>query len=175
VITDVLTGASSRRALESALPRMLYRSKRRGTDLSLLVVDMDHFKEVNDQYGRQDRVLQSFAGIVSDTIRSEDLLVRLGGDEFLIATETDADGAMRIARDIVSAFGKAEPRVTLSCGIASAVDGDSPENVVKKLMRPCTGRNPKAVIESSCTIKVNNRRNLQRLIILVLPNTPGAL
>jgi len=95
---------------------------------------MDHFKEVNDQYGHQegDRVLINFAGIVSGMIRSEDLLVRLGGDEFLIATETDADGAMRIARDIVSAFGKDEPRITLSCGIARAVDGDSLEDVVKK-------------------------------------------
>jgi diguanylate cyclase (GGDEF)-like protein len=113
---------------------MLYRSKRRETDLSLLVIDMDHFKEVNDQYGHQegDRVLRNFAGIISDTIRNEDLLVRLGGDEFLVATETDADGAMRIARDIVSAFGKDEPRITLSCGIAIAIEGDSPEDVVKK-------------------------------------------
>ena len=134
VSTDALTGLANRRALDAALPRMLYRRSRQGGDVSLILIDLDHFKSVNDSFGHQegDVVLKSFSVAASSTIRKNDLLVRWGGDEFLIVTETGIEGAQRVAREIREQFGKVENRVTLSIGIALSGDSDDSQSLLKK-------------------------------------------
>ena len=108
-ITDALTGAFNRRYLMDQLPRELERCRRYGTPLSVLMCDVDHFKQVNDVNGHAagDDVLQQFAARIQKSIRStSDWLARLGGEEFLIVLpETDYEGAVLVAekiRDIVS-------------------------------------------------------------------------
>ncbi|MCK5736665.1 MAG: GGDEF domain-containing protein [Spirochaetaceae bacterium] len=134
VTTDSLTGTANRRALDAALPRMLYRKNRQSGDVSLILIDLDHFKAVNDKYGHQegDAVLKSFSRTVSDEIRQNDLLVRWGGDEFLVVSETGIEGALRVAEVIRKRFANIETRVSLSIGIAVAENTDSPESLLKK-------------------------------------------
>jgi len=134
VITDTLTGAANRRALDAALPRMLYRRSRQEKDVSLILIDLDHFKSVNDKFGHLegDEVLKSFSSIASREIRQDDLLVRWGGDEFLIVSESGIKGAQRVADEIRKRHAEIESRVTLSMGIAVADENDIPESLLKK-------------------------------------------
>lgn len=134
VVSDVLTGASNRRALEAALPRMLYRRKKQASAVALLIIDLDKFKDLNDLYGHQagDQVLINFTGIAENSIQQDALLVRWGGDEFIIVSETDIVGAESLAQEIRKRFSESEKRVTLSIGIAEATDADDSESLMKK-------------------------------------------
>ncbi|RKX94926.1 MAG: hypothetical protein DRZ90_11060 [Spirochaetes bacterium] len=133
-ITDALTGVANRRALDAALPRMLYRRSRQEGNVSLILIDLDHFKSVNDKFGHLvgDEVLKSFSRTASREIRQDDLLVRWGGDEFLIVSESGIEGALRVADEIRKRHAGIESRVTLSMGIAVADDNDIPESLLKK-------------------------------------------
>ena len=84
--TDSLTGLLNRRGLEMRLESMLDRARRRGGELSLLFVDLDHFKEINDSHGHAhgDSLLRETATILQNQVRSEDVVARLGGDEFVV-------------------------------------------------------------------------------------------
>jgi diguanylate cyclase (GGDEF)-like protein len=104
---DPLTGVANYRVLSERLPAELERHRRHGHQLSVIVVDLDDFKLVNDEYGHQrgDRVLQEVAGAMMGSVRSHDTVVRHGGDEFtVIAPETDRHEvealAERLRRDI---------------------------------------------------------------------------
>jgi diguanylate cyclase (GGDEF)-like protein len=93
---DGLTQVHNKRAFEAALEREVSRSHRYRRPLSLLLFDIDHFKRINDQYGHLagDAVLRQLASLVSGNIRREDVLARVGGEEFaLIAPEITADQA----------------------------------------------------------------------------------
>ena len=101
--TDALTGVYNRRYLDRILPNEKERSERFHHPIGLLMVDLDGFKEVNDRYGhdRGDDVLRAFAEILLETARRIDVVVRYGGDEFLvILVETDEKGAGGAARRI---------------------------------------------------------------------------
>jgi diguanylate cyclase (GGDEF)-like protein len=82
---DDLTGVANRRLFEQELPRELARSKRRGTSLCVLALDLDHFKAYNDKHGHVagDRLLKATASAWAGALRSADFLSRLGGDEFI--------------------------------------------------------------------------------------------
>ncbi len=101
--TDILTGLYNRRHLEEQLTRQ-HAAARRGRDqLSVILLDIDHFKRVNDTYGHSagDQVLCTFANRMTQQLRSGDITGRWGGEEFLvILPATDADGAMRVAERI---------------------------------------------------------------------------
>jgi diguanylate cyclase (GGDEF)-like protein len=102
-ITDPLTGALTRRGFEAEIDRELRRAKRSKRPFSLIVVDVDHFKSVNDRYGHAsgDIVLQSVVGQIKQELRASDCVARLGGEEFVIAMpETDLDGARALAERI---------------------------------------------------------------------------
>jgi diguanylate cyclase (GGDEF)-like protein len=103
-ITDALTGAFNRRYLMDQLPRELERCRRYGNPLSVLMCDIDHFKQVNDVRGHAagDDVLQQFASRIQRSIRANsDWLARLGGEEFLIVLpETGYEGAILAAEKI---------------------------------------------------------------------------
>ena len=120
--TDELTGCSVRRVLGQHMDQEIERASRTGRPLSLLMIDVDEFKTVNDEYGHVvgDRVLKSIGAILLANVRSFDVASRLGGDEFaLLLPEIDTSGAVvvaeRICRDLA---GSGEIRVTLSIGVS---------------------------------------------------------
>jgi two-component system, cell cycle response regulator len=97
---DALTGLSNRRSLERRLPSMIETARQRGAALTMMILDIDHFKRVNDTYGHHvgDLVLKGFAAQLQEIVRSGDLLCRLGGEEFIVAMPgVDAAQAARIA------------------------------------------------------------------------------
>ncbi len=93
---DALTGALNRRGLDQTLSREIARAQRGNNRLSLAMLDLDHFKKINDDYGHEagDLMLMHFTGLIRSVMRKSDALVRYGGEEFtLILPETDARGA----------------------------------------------------------------------------------
>jgi len=131
-LVDPLTGLNNRRFLETHLATMMENARIRRSPLSLMILDIDHFKNVNDSYGHDagDKVLQMFADRLRGIVRGGDLLCRLGGEEFVIVMPSvNLGAAIRIAerarlavRDEefpVTPEGKAIP-VTVSIGIAEA-------------------------------------------------------
>ncbi len=128
-VTDPLTGICNRRALYEQLAREFERSKRHGHPFSVFLMDIDHFKNVNDTFGHGvgDRVLVSVASALSETIRSTDSVGRYGGEEFVVlAPETSSAQARLLGERLrcqVAQVTGAEPdapEVTISVGIASS-------------------------------------------------------
>jgi diguanylate cyclase (GGDEF)-like protein len=137
VLTDPLTGCLNRRGLDQALAREIARASRAGSNLALLALDLDHFKEINDTYGHiaGDVVLRQVGALLAQTARAGDMVARTGGEEFtVLLPDTDADGAyhsgLRICETVRShAFmvnGK-RLHLTISVGVVSstAVGGDA--------------------------------------------------
>ncbi|CTP86926.1 histidine kinase [Xanthomonas translucens pv. arrhenatheri] len=129
-IRDPLTGLFNRRYLEESLNHELTRCARRSVPLSLLMLDVDHFKHFNDLHGHGggDSLLAAVGQMLASRLRGEDIACRYGGEEFtVILPETDAEAALAIAEQIRGAAqqmrttldGKALPGVTLSIGLAS--------------------------------------------------------
>jgi diguanylate cyclase (GGDEF)-like protein len=118
---DELTGCAVRRVLRQRMEEEITRSGRNGSPLSLLMVDVDQFKSVNDTYGHVvgDHILASVGSVLRHSVRGFDLVSRIGGDEFaLLLPDTDVPSAVavaeRIRRDLPSAV---EVPVTLSIGV----------------------------------------------------------
>jgi len=100
---DPLTGVENRAALENRLPREIQLSQRHATPASLLVLDIDRFKSINDSHGHHtgDLVLQRLVGVFQSVLRTTDLICRYGGDEFVIVlSNTDVEGALHVAERI---------------------------------------------------------------------------
>ena len=96
-ICDGLTGIANVRHLDEFLDREFARSRRHGRDLCVLMMDLDHFKNINDEFGHLtgDFVLRELAGLLAQRVRREELLARYGGEEFvLVLPETRLDGAV---------------------------------------------------------------------------------
>lgn len=93
---DALTGALNRRGLEITLSREIARAQRTNSRLALAMIDLDHFKKINDDFGHEagDQMLMHFTSLVRSVMRKSDALVRYGGEEFtLLLPDTDARGA----------------------------------------------------------------------------------
>jgi len=127
---DSLTGLANRRLFDESLQREAARSHRLGTPLSLLVLDVDHFKQVNDNYGHQtgDAVLREVADALVANTKNFDVAARYGGDEFVVllpgCSREDAMGvAQRVRNEIARQVGEAP--VTISGGIATMPDNAS--------------------------------------------------
>jgi len=125
---EALTGLYNRRHFNEVIESRFSESVRYGSDLACMMIDLDDFKNVNDQYGHQigDQVLMALAAAVSNQLRAADLAARYGGDEFVVLLpQTGADRAAGLARRIADAFERDRsarfPKVqaTLSIGIAS--------------------------------------------------------
>ncbi|HPJ25792.1 MAG TPA: diguanylate cyclase [Synergistaceae bacterium] len=132
--TDPLTGVLNRQGMEKRLKELYARALQGEIPLSLLMMDLDNFKEVNDKYGHfvGDRVLRGFAKIMEDHLKEEDLLGRWGGDEFLIATPSSEEETLALGERIIQSakstrfFQQDEKdRVSLSLGIAFHAPGVS--------------------------------------------------
>ena len=143
-ITDSLTGLHNRRYMERHMKTLIGEAIRSGRPLSILLADIDHFKQVNDTYGHDvgDAVLREFADRFRRNTRGIDLACRLGGEEFLIIMpETDLGSAYQ-AGERLRACVAADPfpvgpgcqiRVTASVGLATLeYPGDTPETVFKR-------------------------------------------
>jgi len=132
--TDAQTGLLNRRAFYERLTTEFRRSLRYGRPLSLLMLDLDFFKRVNDTYGHGagDFVLSEFADIVRSCIRETDVAARYGGEEFVVLLpEADEEAGLRVAERIRSrtrerlfAVGETTIRMTVSQGLASLPDDD---------------------------------------------------
>lgn len=124
--TDMLTGLPNRRALAEFVRRSWQEARRAGHALSCVVLDLDHFKHVNDEHGHEvgDRVLRAVARALQAQTRSSDLLARWGGEELVvICPETDLAAANVLAERMRSAVESLDgdfPRVTLSAGTAQS-------------------------------------------------------
>ncbi len=142
VLTDGLTGVWNRRYLEMALSDALQRGQRRKRPFAVLMVDLDHFKKVNDTYGHQrgDDVLVELCRRIRSSLRTHlDVLARYGGEEFVILLpETNPQGAFIVAQKIrrlvrAEPFGEGEDglRVTVSIGLSSYPgDGEDHEQLL---------------------------------------------
>jgi two-component system cell cycle response regulator len=144
-VTDQLTGLHNRRYMTSQLEALMRRSAAGGEPVSVLMVDIDHFKRVNDSYGHAvgDEVLEEFAVRLASNVRAVDLPVRHGGEEFVVVMpDTDTEDARRIAERIRLHVGGAPFRVrgggelltvTISAGVATSCGpDDTPARLLKR-------------------------------------------
>ena len=136
--TDPLTGAYNRRTFLELFEKELSRARRFQTSLSLVMLDLDHFKRINDTHGHVvgDRVLQRFADIVRGELRKEDVLVRYGGEEFcVLVPDVAGPGAVTLAGRIRAAVSRTplivdglEIPLTTSAGVSARID-EGPDDV----------------------------------------------
>jgi diguanylate cyclase (GGDEF)-like protein len=127
-VTDGLTQTANKRALDDFLDKEVSRARRYGRNLSVLMMDIDHFKAVNDTFGHLtgDLVLRELAAVIRARVRREEMFARYGGEEFVVALpETDLGGAREIAetlRKMVAdhpvLFEGRTIRITVSIGVA---------------------------------------------------------
>lgn len=140
--TDPLTGVPNRRAMLEHLEAEHMRSLRNGTPLSVLMADVDRFKQINDTFGHEagDRVLQALAQALGDSLRGYDICARWGGEEFLVLLpDADRAGALEVAGKLVeiarglelSAGGASVP-VGLSVGAAQLGPGESLDALLQR-------------------------------------------
>ncbi|MFK8043293.1 diguanylate cyclase [Congregibacter sp.] len=152
--TDGLTGILNRRAFDSELAIAVARSERYQRDLSLIVLDIDEFKALNDNYGHPagDAVIRAVARVMTETARRIDIVSRIGGEEFaLILPDTPASAALRLAERLRQAIGSAGAdsiAISASFGVSSVQDtghdakamlaaGDEALYAAKKAGRNC--------------------------------------
>jgi len=137
--TDMVTSLVNRRGAEEMLEREASRAQRFGSRVSVVVFDLDHFKQVNDRHGQGagDEVLRAVAQALNTAMRGIDLAARWGGDELLaILPNTGADGARSFAERVRATVEQLDPGimygVTLSSGVAELAPGESWEEAVRR-------------------------------------------
>lgn len=142
-LTDPLTGLFNSRYLQERLQAELERAARYGRRFSLLVLDCDNFKGINDGYGHLegDRVLQSLAGVIRLCLRRTDSAYRYGGEEFVVLLpEAGGEAAYALAERLCSTFARErtqtadgrEMRCTVSVGVAEYVAGDTGASLMRR-------------------------------------------
>ncbi len=140
--TDALTKLPNRRWFDEELARRHAQWKRYGTGLTVLLLDIDHFKRCNDTHGHLvgDDVLGRVAQAIGQTLRETDMLARFGGEEFAaLLTSTDMQDSLAVAeraRQAVAALttdNNGTPvRVTVSCGLAEPLEGEKPRELLQR-------------------------------------------
>jgi two-component system cell cycle response regulator len=144
-LTDSLTGVYNRRYMATHLPSVMKQAADAAKPLALFMIDIDHFKRVNDTYGHPagDEVLRAVARRIADTVRQIDTVARMGGEEFVaVMPDARADIAVRIAerlRQAVAEDAVADARapggriaVTISIGVALAHPGDTADTLIQR-------------------------------------------
>ena len=141
--SDALTGLPNRRAADEVLKRMAAQAGRSVSSLAAILLDLDHFKKVNDIHGHEsgDRALVLVGRIITSAIRASDFAARFGGEEFLVLLpDTDRDTAMIVAEKLRSAIEHAEllgvGAISASLGLAVLpTDAGEPEELLRKADR----------------------------------------
>jgi len=133
---DPLTGVANRKSFEAAMRKLAGDAMNNGEELALLMIDVDHFKNVNDTWGHQtgDMVLRHVAQMLQQSVRGEDHVARYGGEEFAVMLpRTDTESAVVVGQNIRHALGRASLRVetappitpvTISIGVSCYEPGD---------------------------------------------------
>ena len=141
---DPLTGLLNRHALFTDLEKELSRSKRYDVPVSLIMIDIDDFKDINDTYGHitGDRLLKKLAEIFISSVRDSDSVYRYGGEEFVIlCPHTDCESAMQLGerlRENVRRYrfvpdkGAGAISISISVGVTGALKEDDPESVIRR-------------------------------------------
>jgi len=130
--TDDLTGLANRRAWDEQVPRELARAERDERPVCVAMVDLDRFKEYNDEHGHQagDRLLKQIAAIWRDALRPTDLLARYGGEEFVVLLPScEVDRAVEVIERLRAVILEGE---TCSAGVASWDGHEGPESLVSR-------------------------------------------
>jgi two-component system cell cycle response regulator len=142
--TDHLTGLHNRRYLEDSLGKEFHRAQRNGCNLALLIMDIDHFKAINDTYGHQqgDSVLYKVASVFHKELRDYDIAARFGGEEFVaVIPEASLSEAVKVAERIRKSIEKitldgeiAQAKITVSLGVSAfpAERVDSPAALISE-------------------------------------------
>jgi diguanylate cyclase (GGDEF)-like protein/PAS domain S-box-containing protein len=136
--TDALTGLKNRVVFQNSLVEMIAVARRQGTPFSVLVIDVDHFKRVNDTWGHQrgDEVLQLIARTLTAHTREQDVVARYGGEEFaVLLPNTGLASAVVVAEHLRAAcqdLVEIEPKLTVSVGAASLAPGDGDVTLVAR-------------------------------------------
>ncbi len=141
-LRDPLTGANNRAAMNTAVNREIELARRHNTPLSLIALDIDLFKQINDEYGHSagDCILKAVVDRISECIRSSDMLFRYGGEEFtILLSNTDKEGAMllaeRIRRTIYTSsyqYGDLLIPTSASLGVACINSGDTSSTLFER-------------------------------------------
>jgi diguanylate cyclase (GGDEF)-like protein len=131
-LRDALTGLSNRRFLEEYVDTLIGTARRRNTPIAILLLDLDYFKIVNDTHGHDagDVVLKAVAGVLKSSVRASDMVIRFGGEEFVIVLqETAAENALKVAENIRMTVADLKVQVggtvlqkTISIGVAMFPD-----------------------------------------------------
>ena len=138
-VTDQLTRVGNRLMLDQEFEKECYRAKRYNTFFSVILIDIDKFKTVNDEHGHQvgDKTLKEFANIIKNSCRKTDLIGRWGGEEFLIlCPHTGLDGAVNLANNIKCKIENNNFEIvgkkTASFGVATYTDGDEVRTIMER-------------------------------------------
>lgn len=137
---DVLTKINNRGKLDEEFQKELHKAERYGKVFSLILIDIDHFKKTNDQYGHDsgDKVLVEFARILKENVRKVDILGRWGGEEFLvILPETNRDNAIKVAEKIRRMIEEyafpVSGKLTASFGVETYQEGDTVKEMFSRV------------------------------------------
>jgi diguanylate cyclase (GGDEF)-like protein len=134
VRTDPLTGVSNRRALDESLDMMFALMARYDKSFGIVIVDIDHFKAVNDKHGHLygDRMLREIAREIDDAVRETDVVTRYGGEEFVVLMPySNLDGSVAFATRLRASIER-NMNLTVSIGVAEAIDGDNGQTLLAR-------------------------------------------
>jgi diguanylate cyclase (GGDEF)-like protein len=163
---DQLTGLCNRRNFDQRLEAAIARTARHGDEFSLLMIDLDHFKNVNDYYGHAtgDDVLRRFGEVLRERLRQNDVAARWGGEEFaVLADGANLDNARLLAEQIREAVAQTSfppvPRVTVSIGIAEYQEGETGDDLLRRADKALygakrNGRNRVIAAEGSQVVRM---------------------
>ncbi|MEJ2686715.1 MAG: GGDEF domain-containing protein, partial [Gammaproteobacteria bacterium] len=144
-LVDSLTGVPNRMAYEEQVEQEYRRWKQAGDPLTMVLMDIDNFKAVNDTYGHKagDKVLKTIGQLVADNLGNNEFLARYGGEEFvLLLPGADSAHALKVADELCDSVRNCGfhyrgngVRITVSCGIAGFRDDDGPDAVFERADR----------------------------------------